>query len=352
MRLVAELSRSLYATEFGVPLLAAVARLLGYRKSAFIFLDTESFEASYPVFRRIPLTAIERYRSFYREEGIFLRAIERDRNILSKKLLTVDDVMSAESYERSAYYSEVAKPAETRDIVLLPLSGRRRVIGGLAIFKPEAEGSFGESEKALLSALNEPLSGLLEVHVELQGARRERAAVEETLEGSPAGAIVVDCDGNIVRANSAARRLSELAFPCGPDRAVADLVSALVDKGALRPGSPEDRSSFRLEGSGLVIRIHPLSYNDPAHGITYRSIVYVEESRRDAGDCSRLADKYALSGRETEIVARVIRGEGNLEISEGLFMSPNTLRTHFQNIFRKLGINSRMSIIQLARMLA
>jgi len=48
----------------------------------------------------------------------------------------------------------------------------------------------------------------------------------------------------------------------------------------------------------------------------------------------------ALSEREKEIVAFVVRGMSNKDIAEKLFISANTVLTHRKNIFRKLDIHS------------
>lgn len=55
----------------------------------------------------------------------------------------------------------------------------------------------------------------------------------------------------------------------------------------------------------------------------------------------------ALSEREQEIVLLIIAGETNQAISERSFISPNTLKTHIKNIYRKLGVKSRSEAIAL-----
>ncbi|MFC1534043.1 LuxR C-terminal-related transcriptional regulator [Thermodesulfobacteriota bacterium] len=55
-----------------------------------------------------------------------------------------------------------------------------------------------------------------------------------------------------------------------------------------------------------------------------------------------------LSGRETEVLRLLTEGYTNSQISELLSVSPNTVKTHINNIFNKLGVNDRTQAAVLA----
>jgi DNA-binding NarL/FixJ family response regulator len=57
----------------------------------------------------------------------------------------------------------------------------------------------------------------------------------------------------------------------------------------------------------------------------------------------------ALTPREREVLACLAEGTGRREMAEKLHMSPNTLRTHLQNIMAKLGVHSALEAVALAR---
>lgn len=57
---------------------------------------------------------------------------------------------------------------------------------------------------------------------------------------------------------------------------------------------------------------------------------------------------YQLTFREMEILREIVKGLSPAEIGEKLFISPNTVRTHVNNIYKKLHLNSRSQIINLA----
>ena len=53
-------------------------------------------------------------------------------------------------------------------------------------------------------------------------------------------------------------------------------------------------------------------------------------------------DPDILTPREIEILYLVVTGNGQSAIGEKLFISPNTVKTHFSNVFRKLGVKNRL----------
>ena len=69
--------------------------------------------------------------------------------------------------------------------------------------------------------------------------------------------------------------------------------------------------------------------------------------RRDKDDDAekRLA---RLTPREVQILELMAEGRAPNEITETLSMSPNTLRTHMQNVLTKLGVHSKMEALVVA----
>lgn len=76
--------------------------------------------------------------------------------------------------------------------------------------------------------------------------------------------------------------------------------------------------------------------------------------RRSASPPRRTANAAAsaiaqLSAREREVLGLVMAGLVNAEVAERLGISPNTVRTHMQNILGKLGVRNRLEAVALAR---
>ena len=69
------------------------------------------------------------------------------------------------------------------------------------------------------------------------------------------------------------------------------------------------------------------------------------------GDFMRRLEDYArangLSAREAEALRYLVAGRGDSQIAEAMGISYNTARTHVRNIFNKLGVHDRQSLIDV-----
>ena len=63
------------------------------------------------------------------------------------------------------------------------------------------------------------------------------------------------------------------------------------------------------------------------------------------------ADKLNLSSRELEVLQLMAQGLSNQEISERLFVSINTIKTHSSKIFEKMEVKRRTQAIEMAQRL-
>jgi len=61
----------------------------------------------------------------------------------------------------------------------------------------------------------------------------------------------------------------------------------------------------------------------------------------------RVAEKYDLTRKERVVLEMLSKGEGSEQISDKLDVSVNTVKKHTVNIYRKLGINKRIQLIQM-----
>ncbi|WP_178042012.1 LuxR C-terminal-related transcriptional regulator [Frisingicoccus sp.] len=64
---------------------------------------------------------------------------------------------------------------------------------------------------------------------------------------------------------------------------------------------------------------------------------------------SAAVEAYELTRREETILRRLMEGEDNVVICEKLTITPNTLKKHILNIYRKLGIKNRVQLFKMIK---
>jgi DNA-binding NarL/FixJ family response regulator len=63
----------------------------------------------------------------------------------------------------------------------------------------------------------------------------------------------------------------------------------------------------------------------------------------------KLAPFGRLTGREQEVLVRLMKGESAVVISQGFYTSLATVRSHIRSILNKLGVRSQLEAVALAR---
>jgi DNA-binding CsgD family transcriptional regulator len=81
---------------------------------------------------------------------------------------------------------------------------------------------------------------------------------------------------------------------------------------------------------------------------TFESLGAGPDLRRLCELAGEPAGRGALSARELEVLGLVAEGKTSREIASSLTISQHTVRRHLENIFAKLGVNSRAAAIAYA----
>lgn len=80
-----------------------------------------------------------------------------------------------------------------------------------------------------------------------------------------------------------------------------------------------------------------------------RGIIEKLKGIRVAEPNASVADLDVLTEREREILGLICRGKSDVEMSEALHLSQNTIRNHVASVYRKIGVNRRSAAILWAR---
>jgi DNA-binding CsgD family transcriptional regulator len=78
---------------------------------------------------------------------------------------------------------------------------------------------------------------------------------------------------------------------------------------------------------------------------TYRTDLISSNSPTNIDELNDYLNRAGISPREKEIITLIMKGDSNKKISNQLFISLSTVKTHVSNIFQKLNVESRFEIM-------
>ena len=82
--------------------------------------------------------------------------------------------------------------------------------------------------------------------------------------------------------------------------------------------------------------------------IVARLALFVALTGARSLDSLRLEERQTevlLTAREREVLTWVARGKTNAEIARLLWLAPSTVRKHLENVYAKLGVNTRTAAV-------
>jgi DNA-binding NarL/FixJ family response regulator len=170
------------------------------------------------------------------------------------------------------------------------------------------------------------------VELPMAAAWAERATAAVELHGGDAG-------------RAAEYALSSAAAADGAGSPVEAALSRTLAGMALAQAGERDRASAELQHAARVLEeCGALRYRDQAER-ELRKLGHRIHRRTRPGAADTIGLK-SLTERELELARLVVDRKTNPEIASELFLSQKTVETHLRNIFRKVGVSSR---VELAR---
>jgi ATP/maltotriose-dependent transcriptional regulator MalT len=157
------------------------------------------------------------------------------------------------------------------------------------------------------------------------------------------------------------------SVPKGPDdkrNRERELLGALADRSELTPTTAAMRTSLTVdEAAKMLVELADKGhlklrteagttlYSLPEHDRSSATDAALETSRasshEDAAAAKQLYDP--LSERELEVLTLLASGRTNSEIARDLFVAVGTVKSHVNNIYRKLGAANRAEAVTQAR---
>jgi DNA-binding NarL/FixJ family response regulator len=203
--------------------------------------------------------------------------------------------------------------------------------------------NFTERDRLILNLLSPHLSQAYCNAQQYQHLQQDLSQLHQTL--NHLGLVILSSEGQVQRVTPQAMEWLEAYFPKTtssfqmPDHLWA-WVKHQISCATLESNFSKAQLPLRIEQAGrhLVIRLV----------IEQRSERYLLLLEEQTLSLSKLLELLGLSQRETEVLFWVMQGKENKAIATQLSVGPSTVRKHLENIYHKLGVQSRTEAIAQA----
>jgi DNA-binding CsgD family transcriptional regulator len=219
--------------------------------------------------------------------------------------------------------------------------------GGMDLIREDGDPDFSGAEVSLIKRIAPHIGAGLKA-----AALRSHAAAGQDSPDAP-GVLTLDRSGKIVsNTPSAEHWLGDLENLDASWRHERIPMAVRMVSGALRhalaPGSDNDHNLIpRVRARGRSGRWLVLygSLTEPSGDRPGETVIVIGPAKPEEVAWLNVA-AYGLSPREEEVVGLLVRGFSNRQISRTLFISEHTVQRHLSNIFEKVGVRSRKTLLK------
>ena len=253
----------------------------------------------------------------------------------------ISDFLSSEELHATPLWREALAPLGVEYQMAFALPSQPSVIIGITL--NDGERDFSERDRELLNLARPQLAQAYR-NAQIQTEARIRlAALDRGLEATGQAAIMLRTDGRIRAASPQAEEMLAAAFgrqTPGRGKLPADLEGWVATR---RAASPAERHVPFVAGTGkarLVVRF-------VAKRLRVEGDVLLLEQSEDPLSIESLRG-LGLTPRESEALRMAAAGLSTEAIAAALSISLATTRKHFENVYRKLGVQSRSAAVAAA----
>ncbi|MFV8828085.1 LuxR C-terminal-related transcriptional regulator [Alkalihalobacterium sp. APHAB7] len=312
-------------------LLEGIKNVLGYNNLS-LFINNNSFQRTTTTFYINSKVLEASKRHYYQMELLNKKKIQ------NKHILTIEDLISYTPFQNSDYHLNLQRKNKEYYTVFIPLKCESKIIGLIGIHKPLCSGNYSSNEIQILESVSKFISINLKRHLEFKQLQYAKSMLTRSMGELPIGVLVVDKNFSILYKN-------EVAIKYCPNLNYADKNNPLT--------KVKEAVLARINSNltdGLNLTIGELSFRINTHETwdikdQHFTIYIYSETKQNEDPIERATIEFGLSKREAEIIGLISKGYSNNDIANRLFLSINTVKTHLANIFNKLGVNNRTSVI-------
>jgi DNA-binding CsgD family transcriptional regulator len=258
----------------------------------------------------------------------------------------MSEVVTPRELHRLPLYEQFFRPLGVEEQLELPLERSGTRTHALGFNRERAV--FTTRERQLLEAFRPHVVAAARTAQHVSALRLTVQGLERALEGQGCALLVVDAAGRISAGTDAAWRLLRSSFGARADAATVlpDVLRRWLraELDALAPvdALPAPPRPFAGTFGGCALTVHLIP-----NAVSGSPVLVLEEER--SLSAALLAERFALTPREAEVLRWIADGKTNAETAAILAMQVGTVKKHLERIFAKLGCDSRAAALALAR---
>ena len=313
----------------------------GYSHMTFFIADNAG-NLGNPIASNITDYFLEIYGQYFYKVDMF-HTVNIPSKMLQKKVVSVTDLMSYNQFVNTEYYNDFFKKMNLDYQVILPLIIDEKMLGVIGVFKSKDQGEFTQKELLVFNNINRHIAYNFKTSRFIKSIQNEGFLYKTCSHQAPLGILVMAQDLKPVYFNEEGSRICMDITSCNSIEASISMVSRLI----------LERITNRLFDGIFVcnayqIRIIPQIIPNACGEIETVYIIYMNKNEKPIEKVlDKIREVYSFSNREKEIIEQIYGGLSNEEIAEKLFISIHTVKTHIENIYRKMGINKRTSLFNI-----
>jgi DNA-binding CsgD family transcriptional regulator len=265
--------------------------------------------------------------------------------------------LSYQSFISSEYYNDFLKPQKIFFEVMGYLQFEDSILGIIGMYRSRKSKAFCRNDLQRLKSLCSFITLGLN-NIKIRNQFNLQTSILETLGHLSSGAVIImDDEFNPIYLNHTAKEIcketgTNLSSGKNHRHPVPHVFlkdcNLLKERAEKRQGLEylqPIRRVLRYKSDDFIVKSQLYEGAFPSAFETFFLIRIDPVNNGFELDQRKIQGLFNLTGRESEIVNYIARGEKNIDIAEKLHISELTVKTHIQNIFEKMNANSRSAVV-------
>jgi len=289
------------------------------------------------------------YKYYYKLDPLFDKYFSLNRDVFC-----IEEVISIQYLLSTEYYNDYLTPSSAHYIMYVVLRSVRKPLALIGMCRSRGETNFSFQERAKAKLLSSYLSAVLEKNIILNEIRKREFVLSSITEDVlNKGIIVLNDSLELIYMNKIASNIISTLFQEAECKENPSCIPQF-----LYQCCKNFRESINLKES-------PETHQQQSNQVTYcsKQPILVSLSFLNPDDKIPLflillepnkimlflypnLKKIGLTPREVEVINFLCQGLTNKEIADRLFVSEHTIKNHLFNIFEKIGVKNRTSLVE------